>query len=212
MNKSYKSVWNESTGSWVAVSELATGRSKSKRAKTALSKAILTQIAVGGMSLAGAGAAMADEANLQDTKATVAIADGAASNGDSDAFANVVNTPSLPHLLGAQLLGASDPVVPVVTGSPYLAQGKITNVGADNSAVVSGADSLAVGAYASANDSSVAIGTRSLAGAGPTAAFATAIGYQASATASQSVALGVGASSSGYNSVALGQAQQQLTQ
>lgn len=61
MNKSYKSVWNESTGSWVAVSELATGRSKSKRAKTAISKAILTQIAVGGMSLAGASAAMAGD-------------------------------------------------------------------------------------------------------------------------------------------------------
>ncbi|QIN60585.1 Coiled stalk of trimeric autotransporter adhesin [Caballeronia sp. SBC1] len=205
MNKSYKSVWNESTGAWVAVSELATGRSKSKRAKTALSKAILTQIAVGGMSLAGAGAAMADDANVQDKSATVAVADGVPSSADSDASANVVSTPSLPHLLGAQLLGATDPVVPVVTGSAYLAQGKITNVGADNSAVVSGADSLAVGAYASANDSSVAIGTRSLAGAGPTAAFATAIGYQASATASQSVALGVGASSSGYNSVALGQ-------
>ena len=28
MNKTYKSVWNETTGTWVAVSELEKGRSK----------------------------------------------------------------------------------------------------------------------------------------------------------------------------------------
>ena len=78
MNKSYKSVWNESTGAWVAVSELATGRSKSKRAKTAISKAILTQIAVGGMSLAGASAAMAGNPVTSGTGATVNVADGIA--------------------------------------------------------------------------------------------------------------------------------------
>jgi hypothetical protein len=78
MNKSYKSVWNESTGSWVAVSELATGRSKSKRAKTAISKAILTQIAVGGMSLAGASVAMAGDPVKFGTGATVGVADGIA--------------------------------------------------------------------------------------------------------------------------------------
>ena len=86
MNKSYKSVWNESTGTWVAVSELATGRSKSKRAKKALSKAILTQIAVGGMGLAGAGAAMADEASAaQDNTNAVVIADNAAVAADATA-------------------------------------------------------------------------------------------------------------------------------
>src|SRR5476651_3714 len=78
MNKSYKSVWNESTGSWVAVSELATGRSKSKRAKTAISKAILTQIAVGGMGLAGASIAMAGDPVKLGTGAVVNVADGVA--------------------------------------------------------------------------------------------------------------------------------------
>ncbi|CAH2777081.1 MAG: hypothetical protein CBARDCOR_2806 [uncultured Caballeronia sp.] len=156
------------------------------------------------MSLAGAGAAMADDTDVQETNPTVAIADGAATVAELNA-SGVFTALSQPHMLGAQLLCDAAPTDPVVTGSPYLAQGKITAVGANNSAVVAGADSLAVGAYAYANDMSVAIGTRALAGAGPTAVFAIAIGYQASATASQSVALGVGASASGYNSVALGQ-------
>src|SRR5471030_2389070 len=85
MNKSYKSVWNESTGSWVAVSELATGRSKSRRAKTAISKAILAQIAVGGMSLAGASVAMASDAV---TPGTVNVAGGVAIGSDSEVDAD----------------------------------------------------------------------------------------------------------------------------
>lgn len=88
MNKSYKSVWNESTGSWVAVSELATGRSKSKRAKTAISKAILTQIAVGGMSLAGASVAMAGDPVKFGTGATVDLLVGSAVAGTHVNFAN----------------------------------------------------------------------------------------------------------------------------
>jgi trimeric autotransporter adhesin len=31
MNKTYRSVWNDATGTWVAASELATGRKKSSR-------------------------------------------------------------------------------------------------------------------------------------------------------------------------------------
>ena len=89
MNKSYKSVWNESTGAWVAVSELATGRSKSKRAKTAISKAILTQIAVGGMSLAGASAAMAGDPVTSGTGATVNVADGIAIGTDAEVDADM---------------------------------------------------------------------------------------------------------------------------
>jgi autotransporter adhesin len=89
MNKSYKSVWNESTGSWVAVSELATGRSKSKRAKTAISKAILTQIAVGGMGLAGASIAMAGDPIKLGTGATVNVADGVAIGTDAEVDADM---------------------------------------------------------------------------------------------------------------------------
>jgi trimeric autotransporter adhesin len=94
MNKSYKSVWNESTGSWVAVSELATGRSKSKRAKTAISKAILTQIAIGGMSLAGASVAMADPmtpgtvSNIGSASGNNSVVLGAGSDGSQN---NVVS-------------------------------------------------------------------------------------------------------------------------
>src|SRR6202012_5335117 len=103
MNKSYKSVWNESTGTWVAASELTTGRSKSKRAKNAISKAILAQIAVGGMSLAGAGLAMADDTVKSGTRAAVNIADGVAIGVDSEVDVD----PAYPTKIGGIAIGDS---------------------------------------------------------------------------------------------------------
>ncbi|MFC4954147.1 ESPR-type extended signal peptide-containing protein, partial [Acinetobacter puyangensis] len=48
MNKIYRVVWNASLGAWVAVSEIAKGKTKSKVAKVAVSAAILIAV-VGGM-------------------------------------------------------------------------------------------------------------------------------------------------------------------
>ncbi|WP_219220123.1 ESPR domain-containing protein [Variovorax boronicumulans] len=59
MNKSYKTIWNESLGAWVAASELATGRSKSSRSRKAtravLAAGILLQAGVMAPSVAVAG-------------------------------------------------------------------------------------------------------------------------------------------------------------
>lgn len=60
MNKSYKTIWNESLGAWVAASELATGRSKSSRSRKAtravLAAGILLQAGAMAPSVAVAGA------------------------------------------------------------------------------------------------------------------------------------------------------------
>lgn len=58
MNKSYKTIWNESLGAWVAASELATGRSKSSRSRKAtravLAAGLLLQAGVMAPAVAGA--------------------------------------------------------------------------------------------------------------------------------------------------------------
>jgi autotransporter adhesin len=179
MNKSYKSVWNESTGSWVAVSELATGRSKSKRAKTAISKAILTQIAIGGMSLAGASVAMADPV----VSGTVNVANGVAIGTDSEVDADPAN---------ASKTGG------VAIGDSSYALGSGVAVGQNSSA---GSDSLAFGSNATAANGGTAIGANaySINNGG------VAIGQAASATGAGALALGMNSSASGSGSVALGQ-------
>ncbi|WP_244106243.1 ESPR-type extended signal peptide-containing protein [Paraburkholderia phenazinium] len=48
MNKSYKSVWNETTGTYVAASEVTKSRSKSSASKKAL--AIATFVTLGALS------------------------------------------------------------------------------------------------------------------------------------------------------------------
>lgn len=57
MNKSYKTIWNESLGAWVAASELATGRGKSSRSRKAaravLAAGILLQAGVMAPAVAG---------------------------------------------------------------------------------------------------------------------------------------------------------------
>jgi trimeric autotransporter adhesin len=180
MNKSYKSVWNESTGSWVAVSELATGRSKSKRAKTAISKAILAQIAVGGMSLAGASVAMASDAV---TPGTVNVAGGVAIGSDSEVDADSAD---------ASKTGG------IAIGDSAYGIGSGVAVGQNSSA---GSDSLAFGAAATATNGGTAIGANSYS----INAGGVAIGEAASATGAGALAIGKNSSASGSGSVALGQ-------
>ncbi|CDY74556.1 surface protein [Caballeronia glathei] len=193
MNKTYKSVWNETTGTWVAVSELENGRSKSKRARTAISKAILAQVAAGGLSLAGASAAMAGpivEGTATGTNATaigsesladvadgVAIGTGASANADTGA--------------NASKTGA------VAIGNAAEAYGSGTAVGTGASA---GSDSLAIGSGSSASLKSIAIG----ANARSFNTSAVALGESASAGAAKSLALGANSNAMAAGAVALG--------
>jgi len=205
MNKSYKSVWNESTGTWVAASELTTGRSKSKRAKNAISKAILTQIAVGGMSLAGAGIAMADDTVKSGTNATVNIADGVAIGVDSEVDADTAH----PTKIGG-----------IAIGDSAYAIGSGVAVGSNASAST---DSLAFGAGATAANGGTAIGQNSYTinngglalgqNASVTGAGSLALGLNSKATVSGAVALGQDSVADRDNSVSVGSqgAERQIT-
>ena len=58
MNRIFKAVWNESSGTWVATSE--TSKSKTKRSSSA-GKLVMVQVAMVGGLLAGASAQASDD-------------------------------------------------------------------------------------------------------------------------------------------------------
>ncbi|SAL69633.1 ESPR-type extended signal peptide-containing protein [Caballeronia telluris] len=191
MNKTYKSVWNETTGSWVAVSELEKGRSKSKRAKTAISKAILAQVAVGGLGLVSAssvfavtdGSATGTNATAIGTSSIADVTDGVAIG--TGALATLDTGPS------ASKTGA------IAIGSGAEGDGSGVAIGVNTNA---GSDSLALGANATASLQSVAIGNN----ARSYNTSAVAIGDGAVSGAAQALALGANASASATGAVALG--------
>ena len=207
MNKTYKSVWNESTGTWVAVSELEKGRSKSKRAKTAIATAILAQVAVGGLSLAGASAyAAVTEGSATGTNATAIGQDSIADVTDGVAIGTgAIATPDTGP--NASKTGA------VAIGSGAEGDGSGVAIG---SGTFAGSDSLAFGANASATLKSVAIGSNARAfntsamalgdSASASAAQSLAIGANTNATATGAVALGANSTASRANTISVGSA------
>lgn len=201
MNKIYKSVWCETTGTWVATSE--TARAKTKRGtsrKLAMAHAVLVGAALmGGVSAANAAGTAATDyfdatpslpgltQNAQATAAgTVAAGGGALAAGTSSAAIGD----------GAK---ATD-IGTVALGTTALASQKgATAIGF--SAVASGISSLASGTAAWATaDYSTALGGLS----SSLARGATALGAYSNAMGINSVAIGYGATAETDNSVAMG--------
>jgi hypothetical protein len=79
MNKSYKSVWNETTGTYVAASETAKGRGKSSRNQKALIAALLA---------AGVGFGTAVKSEAAATPNSFAVGILGTNPGDSDCISS----------------------------------------------------------------------------------------------------------------------------
>ena len=192
MNKNYRSIYNEATGTWVAVSEAA----KSNGKKTKNAQQALNLVAAG---MAGAVAFLAPNTAVASYAAgngTVAVSGIAISDTSSVAAKSV----------GVQAIAIGPGAV--ATGDYSIALGR--NAAAqDNQAIAIGLNSSAgptsqaigVGAVA-AGTGGVALGT--LSKIDSAAIFATALGNSASVTASYGVAVGLYAASSGQNAVAIG--------
>ncbi|EUC19450.1 UNVERIFIED_ORG: trimeric autotransporter adhesin [Burkholderia sp. CF145] len=185
MNKTYRSVWNDATGTWVAVQENAKGHGKKK------SRAAINLLATS----ASLVASMSAYATTLDG-GSVAKSTQVAIGQNSKVTANTND--------GGQ--GVAIGVNAISSGSYALAAG-----GSSNAA---GNQSVALGNYAhTANNNTNAVGFASLAaGAGSNAIgafstasgdFSTAIGNQAF-TSTNAVALGAGSKATTTNSVALG--------
>ncbi|MGT2474185.1 ESPR-type extended signal peptide-containing protein [Paraburkholderia terrae] len=185
MNKTYRSVWNDTTGTWVAVQENAKGHGKKK------SRAAINLLATG----AGLVASMSAYATTLDG-GSVAKWTQVAIGQNSKVTANTND--------GGQ--GIAIGVNAISSGSYAVAAGGSSNAAGDQSVAVgnyahtTGTNSNSVGFGSLANGAgSNAIGAFSTASGN----FSTAIGNQAF-TAANGVALGAGAKANTINSVALG--------
>ncbi|KAB0684707.1 YadA-like family protein [Burkholderia territorii] len=186
MNKTYRTVWNATTGTWAAAEE--TARSKSKGSSRVASKAFVA-VALGGMAIGGASAAD-----------VVGASDGAEGKVDDE---SVIQTP----ITGAKSLM---PMATMSTDSigtmaaledTYIKIG--TGVYAPARPAVGGDGATAIGAAATANAlSTVALGG----GAVATGINGVALGTISAATGWESLAAGVGASATADSATALGRA------
>ncbi len=188
MNKSYRTVHNASTGTWVAAPETAKGRSKSSR------KAALTAL-----SLAAAIGSALDSA---DVHAFVPYGTGATSGLASSTVVGDNASASA----AALTCGYPDPIrgtVPctgatVIGNAASSAFGATTVVG-DN-ATTTGSYSVAIGSNALAYSYSQAIGHSAYASGD----HATAIGQSAVATMTDATAIGTNAKATGLRAISLG--------
>ncbi|MBB5404512.1 YadA-like family protein [Paraburkholderia youngii] len=215
MNKSYKSVWNESRGTWVATSELTTSRGK--RSKSSAIASVAAALFVVGQGLVGS--AQAETAHYAAGEGAVAGVEklwvhpcqvGECANPWE--FANP-NYPAPPNVsstavgssaaaqLGGVALGdhaAAEAGFGVALGAYSLASGSFaTAVG--TSAVASGRDTTAVGLNALASaDRSIVLGSWGVA----SGVDSMALGHKTTATGADSVALG--GEATGDNGTAVG--------
>ncbi|MDQ0017842.1 hypothetical protein J2W23_006258, partial [Variovorax boronicumulans] len=192
MNKSYKSIWNEALGAWVAVSELAAGKGKSKNVERprkgvfpfgfrmdAVSVAIM--LFVSGMT----GDANAAIVGVQ-------FPEGTATGCLSGASGVVYRTNPGPTNLAGMTAGG------VQVGSGSGTYGWVSGC----AAIASGTGYVALGSFANAGSfrGVTAIGNQATTAAN----FATAVGAESLASGVGSSAFGTGSIASGQNSISIG--------
>lgn len=199
MNKTYRSVWNESTGTWVAASENARARKKSGAKAAAV--AVVGLGALGAMGQAAAfSAAGGNDGSGGSNNNNVAIGSNAQAPYGGGIYVNFRDYWARPDGSAVTPDGTGSYVYSIAIGpnasAPASSGGTAIGTGA-----LSGASGVALGAYAtSSGKGGNAIGMSAVAsGAG-----STAIGEAAVASGSNAYALGDSAWSSGTNSMAFG--------
>ncbi|OEY93773.1 hypothetical protein BJD20_20140 [Acinetobacter proteolyticus] len=214
MNKVYKVVWNASIGAWVATSELAKSKTKTKSKVLNLSAAVLvgaisfspsTFAAQGTDGGSGSGTSISGtntqcREGVANTSGTRDIAIGCGAQTQGTGISNIANRQnpynnSTGAFAGAQKQGGS-----ISLGTGATTQNNFgTAIG--SYATTTDIAGVAIGTAAlSKGNTSLAIGRQSAA----TADFAQAIGNVAAATGKGSLAIGHSATAEGYRSIAIG--------
>ncbi|WP_151789294.1 trimeric autotransporter adhesin Ata [Acinetobacter seifertii] len=213
MNKVYKVIWNASIGAWVATSEIAKGKTKTKSKTLNASAIILTSLisftpnafagtntegGVGqGTSISGITSCREGNASTANKK-DVAIGCGAQTQdrtGSNIANRNNPYNNSTGAYAGAMKQGGA---ISVGTGA-IVEKGLGTAIG--SYATTQGISGVAIGTGAlSSGNTALAVGRQSAA----TADFSQAIGNVAAATGKGSLAIGHSATAEGYRSIAIG--------
>ncbi|OTS25973.1 trimeric autotransporter adhesin Ata [Acinetobacter baumannii] len=213
MNKVYKVIWNASIGAWVATSEIAKSKTKTKSKTLNVSAAVLsgvicfapnafagtnTEGGIGqGTSISGTTSCREGSANTANQK-DIAIGCGAQTQdrtGSNIANRNNPYNNSTGAYAGAMKQGGA---ISVGTGA-VVEKGLGTAIG--SYATTQGISGVAIGTGAlSSGNTALAVGRQSAA----TADFSQAIGNVAAATGKGSLAIGHSATAEGYCSIAIG--------
>ncbi|MDH2548452.1 trimeric autotransporter adhesin Ata [Acinetobacter baumannii] len=213
MNKVYKVIWNASIGAWVATSEIAKNKTKTKSKTLNVSAAVLsgvicfapnafagtnTEGGIGqGTSISGTTSCREGNANTANQK-DIAIGCGAQTQdrtGSNIANRNNPYNNSTGAYAGAMKQGGA---ISVGTGA-VVEKGLGTAIG--SYATTQGISGVAIGTGAlSSGNTALAVGRQSAA----TADFSQAIGNVAAATGKGSLAIGHSATAEGYRSIAIG--------
>ncbi|WP_431272948.1 YadA-like family protein [Variovorax ureilyticus] len=176
MNKSYRSIWNEALGAWVAGAENTKARGKRSKSRLVASAGGFAMVMAGTLGLAGL-------ANAQNYTA------GGATAGSVATPASGWNNP-----LQNPVKGIYDTAV---GNAAYATQG---GTAFGDTAVTSGFFGVALGAYSAAAHHATAVGSGTMATGNDSSAF----GYNALASGSSSLAIGVWSKAAGDNTVSLG--------
>ncbi|MGF6921128.1 autotransporter adhesin [Paraburkholderia sp. 40] len=207
MNKSYRTIWNEALGSWVAASENAVAGGKRNKAKVC---AVVATAVVAVASWAPAAHAQYNAGGgVAKGLHSIAIGSGAKTDGTNvnsiamgyNAFATSGTSAGAysATAIGTNANAVGDGAAALGDNARAIAD-KATAIGRD--AIANAVQSSAIGAGAAASgEGSTAVGAESNASGDG----ATALGLQASASARNSVALGFGALSTGDAGIAIGQ-------
>ncbi|NLP55276.1 trimeric autotransporter adhesin Ata [Acinetobacter baumannii] len=213
MNKVYKVIWNASIGAWVATSEIAKSKTKTKSKTLNVSAAVLsgvicfapnafagtnTEGGIGqGTSISGTTSCREGSANTANQK-DIAIGCGAQTQdrtGSNIANRNNPYNNSTGAYAGAMKQGGA---ISAGTGA-VVEKGLGTAIG--SYATTQGISGVAIGTGAlSSGNTALAVGRQSAA----TADFSQAIGNVAAATGKGSLAIGHSATAEGYRSIAIG--------
>ena len=216
MNKVYRTVFNETTNTWVAVAEISPAKGKKSRSEKSsggIGLHLMAPVMVSGMLLSGH--AMA--AHLQDGTGTNAITIyGAGVSGDK--VAEATGADSFAAGTGAKVYSQSGVALGTNVVSGDSGNSSIKNtVAIGNLAKAEGGNAIAMGQNATAkkqSDLAIGDGAKATQGQGTAVgvsasaegAGASAYGYLTKATGYLSTAIGNQAESSGASSVAVGKA------
>ncbi len=206
MNKAYRSVWNESTQTWVAAQENAMGRGKRSSSKgvVALNAAVLLGVGALAASEANAGT-VSDGTNAVISDSFSGTCAGAPSATETTNGGSSFAMGCAAYAYGNNVMAFGSQAT--ASGSGATAFGSNTRA-LNSGAVAFGVQSLASGTFSAVVGSwSSATGNYSTAlgqWAKSSANAAVAIGYQAVASATNGIAIGSSAAASTANSVALG--------
>ncbi|RAR61838.1 trimeric autotransporter adhesin [Paraburkholderia unamae] len=218
MNKTYRSVWNESTGTWVAADENTRARGKKAQASTVVLAAGVVLAGYSAVGFAGTlDGGYLDPNNGMLNGYAVAYGQGSVANTSFTTLeSTAIGGNATAGANGSIAVGYSSSVIAGgVPGSMSVAQPAGVAVG--TKAVSNGAQALALGYGANAlHDYSVVLGAQSVTNANGAEVFGTAataggtnslaIGYAGVASATNSVALGAGATADRANAVSVGTA------